>query len=421
MSIKVLKTTFTASSEDIDRLFACNRISAMIWNETLRLAKEYSLSNGGKWAGKSYLQEQTKNRYPLQSQSVQSVVHRYLFARDGARAAISKGYKNKYPWRHKNHYNTRWVDKAFDFDFDKNILSLSLGIWDHKKQKPILVTLPKDTIGKIKELLEKNKNAVSEIELCYNNGLRLHITYDDGVKAKEKPDAVETAGVDLGEIHSIAACATNGKSVIITGRKIRSINRLRNKMLRSIVKAQAKCKKGSRRWKKLQRKKRYVLSKSRHQVEYKTHEITKNFVDWCMENKIGKVYCGDPEGVQRNTSGRKKKNRATAKARKKIRTRKVAQKLSNWNFGKIKDYLNYKLQRQGIAFEVINEAYSTQTCPICGQRHKPSGRNYRCSCGYKAHRDVHGAHNIMSLGMLGHFEKICDFEKQMPKYLRLTA
>ena len=186
MSIKVLKTTFTASSEDIDRLFACNRISAMIWNETLRLAKEYSLSNGGKWAGKSYLQEQTKNRYPLQSQSVQSVVHRYLFARDGARAAISKGYKNKYPWRHKNHYNTRWVDKAFDFDFIKNILSLSLGIWDHKKQKPILVMLPKDTVGKLKELLEKNKNAVSEIELCYNNGLRLHITYDDGVKAEEK-------------------------------------------------------------------------------------------------------------------------------------------------------------------------------------------------------------------------------------------
>ena len=159
MSIKVLKTTFTASSEDIDRLFACNRISAMIWNETLRLAKEYSLSNGSKWAGKSYLQEQTKNRYPLQSQSVQSVVHRYLFARDGARAAISKGYKNKYPWRHKNHYNTRWVDKAFDFDFIKNILSLSLGIWDHKKQKPILVMLPKDTVGKLKELLEKNKNA----------------------------------------------------------------------------------------------------------------------------------------------------------------------------------------------------------------------------------------------------------------------
>lgn len=27
----------------------------------------------------------------------------------------------------------------------------------------------------------------------------------------------------------------------------------------------------------------------------------------------------------------------------------------------------------------------------------------------------------MSLGMLGHFEKICDFEKQMSKYLRLTA
>ena len=140
-----------------------------------------------------------------------------------------------------------------------------------------------------------------------------------------------------------------------------------------------------------------------------------------MENNVRQVYCGDPEGVQRNTSGRKKKNHATAKARKKLRKRKVSQKLSNWNFGKIKGYLKHKLHNKGIAFDVINEAYTSQTCPVCGQRRKPGGRNYRCKCGYHAHRDVHGAHNILSLGMLDHFEKICDFEKQNPKYLRLTA
>ena len=420
MAIKVLKTLFTASPEAIDQLFACNRISAMVWNKTLRLAKEYSLSNDGKWAGMSYLQKQTKNRYPLHSQSVQSVIHRYLFARDSAHAAIKKGYPNKYPWRHKKNYNTRWVDKAFAFDFVKNTLSLSLGIWNHKMQKPICVELPKSTVKKLIDI-EANfgENAISEIELCYDNGLVLAITYNDDVEFREHTGFCNTVGVDLGEIHSVAACATNGNSVIITGRKLRSIHRLRNKQLRSISKAQAKCTKGSRKWKKLQRKKRYVLSKSAHQVAYKTHEITKNFVDWCVENKVGKVYCGDPEGCQRNTSGRKKKNRT--KNKKKIRKRKVAQKLSNWNFGKVKDYLRYKLQNQGISFEVISEAYSSQTCPICGQRHKTNSRNYKCSCGYHAHRDVHGAHNIMSLGINKRFEKVCDFETKQPKYLRLAA
>ncbi len=421
MAVKVIKTNFTAIPEDIERLFACNRISGMIWNKVLQIAKDYSLTHDGKWAGITYLQSATKNIYPLHSQSVQAVVHKYLFARDSAYQARLKGLKNKYPWCSKKNFNTKWVDQAFAFDFKARTLTLSLGIWNHKKQNPILLSLPLDVITKLKNISSKCKNAISEIELIYDNGLFLCITYDDGEKAPKSIDSIEIAGVDLGEIHTIAACATNGKSIIITGRKLRSIHRLRNKLISKIQKAQAKCKKGSRCWKKLQRKKRFILSKSKHQVAYKTHEITKNFVDWCVENKITKVYCGDPEGVQRNTSGRKKKNRTTAKSRKKIRKRKVSQRLSNWNFGKVKDYLRYKLQNKGITFEEINEAYTSQTCPVCGRRHKTSSRNYVCTCGYKAHRDVHGSHNILSLGLTGRFEKICDFETQKPKYLRLTA
>lgn len=418
MATKVVKSSFSASKEDIDKLFACNRIAAMIWNASLEISKSYALANGGKWISKSGLYKALKNLYPLHSQSVQMVADKYLDARDAAHAAILKGYKNKYPWRRKKNFNTQWKDKAFSFDFEKNVLSLSLGIWDGKRQQGICLKLSKNIMSKINEIVSFDKDAVSQIELCYDNGLMLCITYDD----KQSPENIgfpETVGVDLGEIHSIAACATNGNSIIITGRKLRSINRLRNKTLASISKAQAKCTKGSRRWKKLQRKKRYILSKSKHQVAYKTHEITKNFVDWCLENKVGKVFCGNPEGVQRNTSGRKKKNRT--KNKKKIRNRKTSQKLSNWNFGKIKDCLKYKLANVGIEFEEISEAYSSQTCPICGQRHKTNSRNYKCSCGYHAHRDVHGAHNILSLGLNGHFEKVCDFEKQKTKYLRLAA
>ena len=418
MAIRVLKTTFSATKETVDLLFACNRVSALIWNEALRVAKEYALAHDGKWIQQTELQKQLKNRFPLHSQSVQSVAHRYLFARDSAYSARQKGYPNKYPWRHKKNYNTRWVDDAFSFNYESRELTLSLGIQNHKQQK-MKVMLPKKIIAKVKKILEKDANAISEIELCYCNGLALHITYDDGKLAYQNDVLTETVGVDLGEIHAISACATNGKSVIITGRKLRSIHRLRNKLIRKIQKAQAKCTKHSRRWKKLQRKKRYILSKSKHQVEYKTHEITKNFVDWCVENGVKYVFCGNPEGVQRNTSGRKKKN--WTKNKKKIRKRKVSQKLSNWNFGKVVEYLEYKLQAKGIKFEKISEAYSSQTCPVCGQRHKTSNRNYHCSCGYTAHRDVHGAHNILSLGLTGHFEKICNFEEQKPKYLRLTA
>ena len=428
MATRVLKTTFTASHEDIDRLFECNRTSATVWNTTLQLSKNFAIANDGKWISKGELYASLKNQFPLHSQSVQMVADKYLDARDSAHSAILKGFPNKYPWREKKNFNTQWKDQAFRLDFEKRELTLSLGVWEGRRQKGIVAVLPKKTIAKLRKIFTNNKDAVSQIELCYDNGLVLAITYTVAEKPSLERQPMTTpttrkalVGVDLGEIHSITACSSTGESVIVTGRKLRSVHRLRNKLMSRLTKAQSKCTKGSRRWKKLQRKKRFILSKSKHQVESKTHEITKNFVDWCVKNGVRKVFCGDPEGVQRGTSGRKKKNRSTAKGRKKIRKRKVSQKLSNWNFGVVKKYLRYKLQARGIEFEVIGEAYTSQTCPNCGQRHKPSNRNYRCFCGYEAHRDVVGAHNILALGKLGRFEKICDFETRRPKYLRLTA
>ena len=117
---RVIKTSFSATKEAIDLLFACNRVSALIWNESLRIAKEYALANNSSWIGQTELQKRLKNRFPLHSQSIQAVAHKYLFARDSARKARMKGYKNKYPWRFKANYNSFWVDKAFSFDFNKN-------------------------------------------------------------------------------------------------------------------------------------------------------------------------------------------------------------------------------------------------------------------------------------------------------------
>ena len=39
--IRCLKADFKTSKENLDKLFACNRISAMIWNKCLQLSKEY--------------------------------------------------------------------------------------------------------------------------------------------------------------------------------------------------------------------------------------------------------------------------------------------------------------------------------------------------------------------------------------------
>ncbi len=94
--LRCIKTPFRASKENIDRLFECNRVSSEMWNFCLTLAKETHLKTG-KWITKSELQKRSKGIFPLHSQSVQSVCHKYLFARDAALKARKAGHKTKYP------------------------------------------------------------------------------------------------------------------------------------------------------------------------------------------------------------------------------------------------------------------------------------------------------------------------------------
>jgi putative transposase len=213
-------------------------------------------------------------------------------------------------------------------------------------------------------------------------------------------------GVDPGEIHTISAFGEDGESLIVTGRKIRSIHRLRNKKLAEIQRLQSKCKKGSRQWKKYQKAKRYILSKSEKQLRDALHKTTKNFVDWCIEQSVSDVHIGNVEGIQRNAR------------KKKCTHRKQSQKLSNWSFGRVKQYLSYKLEQHGIQLHLVDETYTSQTCPVCTKRKKTSSRNYKCECGYEEHRDIHGARNILSKALHGeilHF----DVETKI-KYLRIA-
>ena len=108
----------------------------------------------------------------------------------------------------------------------------------------------------------------------------LSIAYEDGKKVKEN-NFVNRSAIDVGEVHTIAAVAENGENVIITGRKVRSIHRLRNKKLAELQRKMSHCKKGSKQWRKYNRAKRYVLSKSEKQLQDAFHKTTKQFVDWC--------------------------------------------------------------------------------------------------------------------------------------------
>ena len=255
-----MKTDFYATYDEIDRLFACNRISAMVWNKFLDLAKAYRKAHNGGWISQGELEKELKGIYPLYSQSVQTVAQRYCHNRASTKAARDKGHLNvRYPWRYKHAYPTRWKQ---NLKLEGNKIHLPFARWDGKQLPPIEIELPQSALGRLAG------SKIKQIDLIWDNRLMLAICYEDSAKNKKaaNPQKPVVAGIDLGEIHSIAAASEEGYSVIITGRKLRSINRFRNKKLAEICHKMSRCKKYSRRWKKLQRAKRYMLHKCEAQV-----------------------------------------------------------------------------------------------------------------------------------------------------------
>ena len=378
--IRCLHSVFHTSIDDLNRLFACNRISALIWNKVLELSKFYRIVTNGKWITESDLKILLKNVYPLHSQSVQTVIEKYIQNREDTLLANKKGFKNKYPWKYKHNFPTTW--KAEAFKIKDNILELSLARFNHTNQSKIRLILPKHTV---KELKDKQ---IQQIELIYKHQLLLSFMYkikDNNIKINNN----NIVGIDLGEIHSITAYTNTNKNCIITGRYLRSLRRLQDKSLGKLNHMLSKCKKNSKRYKKLKHAKRKMLIKTNNQIKDCNHKITNELVKFVKNNNISKVVIGDIRGIEKNTH--KKKNTGT----------KHNGRLSKWNYGEHIRQIKYKLGSIGVDVELIDESYTSQTCSCCGKRNKCKTRNYKCTCGYTCHRDIHGARNILNKYIYG--------------------
>ncbi|MEH7479558.1 transposase [Neobacillus drentensis] len=69
--------------------------------------------------------------------------------------------------------------------------------------------------------------------------------------------------------------------------------------------------------------------------------------------------------------------------------------MSNWSFGQLIGKIKYKLKLRGVKVQLVEESYTSGTCPSCGEFRKQRNRNFDCHCGAEGHRDVVGAINIL--------------------------
>src|SRR6266700_2029300 len=339
-------------------LKAAQMEAAQVWNVCVDIHKQARMGHVT-WPNQNDLHQATKGRFALHSQSVQAVFRAFLGTIETTRKLRREHpeMRMKYPWRGKRFYPVKWPAQAVSVEKGRVVLPMGKG-------HPSLV-LPL--------ALPDNAGACT---LVWDRGLESHVCIDV-VPAEQAPGTVQ-ATADLGEIHLAAVTTNTGKALIVTGRGIRSLKRQRSKQLGQLTKKQGRCQKHSRRWKKLQRATNKVCRRSERRVRDLRHKGTRKVIDFCVKNRVGTLFVGNPHGVRRENKGRHHNGR-----------------MAQWEYGKDIDYLTHKSKQARILCSTGSERGTSSRCPRCKHTHKPRGRNWVCrKCGFRGHRDLVGSVNM---------------------------
>lgn len=106
------------------------------------------------------------------------------------------------------------------------------------------------------------------------------------------------------------------------------------------------------------------------------HKISRNIINFAIENNIGVIKMEKLARIQ-------KKNPQSSK-------------ISTWSYHRLMHYVIYKAKKEGIEVILVNPYNTSRKCPTCSTLNVAKNRKYVCGCGYKSHRDIVGALNILN-------------------------
>jgi IS605 OrfB family transposase len=245
--------------------------------------------------------------------------------------------------------------------------TISFPVWkDGKCQKLTFQAI----ITERQKLLLENKRGT--LRITKKGGKFMTQVAVDVVCESEQGSSV--MGVDLGLKVPAVAVTEEGKVKFFgNGRE----NKYMKRMARSKRKSLGKAKK-VKAIKKLN-------NKEQRWMKDKDHKVSRKIVNFAKQNKVATIHPEELSGI-----------RQTART-----SRKNAKNLHSWSFYRLAQFISYKAALAGIKVVYVNPMYTSQTCPVCQEKNHASDRKYQCSCGFKTHRDILGAMNIIKAPVTG--------------------
>jgi len=269
---------------------------------------------------------------------------------------------------------------------------------------------------KIPQVLEDKK--IKEIRIIPKFNARFfEIQYTYEIQEEEiKLNINNALAIDLG-VNNLCTCVTNtGKSFIIDGRKLKSLNQFFNKQnakLRSIKDKQSI---------ERQTKQQYLIfNKRKNRVNDYINKTCRYIINYCLSNDIGTLVIGYNQSFQCKANLGKKNN----------------QIFTHLPFGKIREKLEYLCKRYNINYILQEESYTSKASffdndelPIYNadnpQTYEFSGKRikrglYQTKNNYLFNADCNGALNILRKSRAVDLTVLCSRgELDTPKRIRIS-
>ena len=291
---------------------------------------------------------------------------------------------------------------------ENNILTIPYSNTFKKKYKTkIQIKIPKiledKTIKEI-QIIPKFNARFFEIQYTYE-------IQEENIKL----DTNNALAIDLG-INNLCTCITNaGKSFIMDGKKLKSINQFFNKKnakLQSI--------KNKQNIKKQTKQQYFISQKRKNRVNDYINKTCRYIINYCLINNIGTLVIGYNQTFKNKTNLGKKNN----------------QIFTQLPFGKIREKLEYLCKRYNINYILQEESYTSKASffdddklPIYNadnpQTYNFSGKRikrglYQTKNNYLFNADCNGALNILRKSKVVDLTILCcRGELDTPKRIRI--
>ncbi len=250
-------------------------------------------------------------------------------------------------------------------------------------------------LGKFKRLEVQFKGRIhlngkqGRLEITYDEAKRkwyahISLTVDEKfeggewVKLPKTPKGNLSAGIDLGVNNLMAVYVENGESFLVNGRPLKSIDFY---WRRRIAEYQSKLNKSGA---KTSRKLKRIHEKAKLQAKHYINTAVRQTVRKLYDLGVSKIVVGYPKGITRNSEKGRKQNFILSHV---------------WRFNTVIQRLKEVAEEYGIKVVVVNEAFTSKTCPLCGKPHEGARfvrGLFKCPAeGLIFNADLVGAFNIL--------------------------